>query len=203
MKKRAKSEKKKGIKIIEDLSLARKKRTEKTKKLMKERNFTPKIKKNDKYKVTMSFEDRRLKSIELRNKYKKTKKPENEDLNINNNGKIVYKKQENLIHKNYDNRPVKTDYNLIKDISSVGQGEKKYRKISREQLNKFKHSIDKHFKNREKTNDNFSTTMTKEETLKKNLNRSKSTLLRSISNRKNRLKRKSLKDSENQKMLKI
>jgi hypothetical protein len=101
----------------------------------------------------------------------------------------VYKKQENLINKNYDNRPVKTDYNLIKDISSVGQGEKKYRKISREQLNKFKHSIDKHFKNREKTNDNFSTTMTKEETLKKNLNRSKSTLLRSISNRKNRIKK--------------
>ncbi len=101
----------------------------------------------------------------------------------------VYKKQENLINKNYDNRPVKTDYNLIKDISSVGQGEKKNRKISREQLNKFKHSIDKHFKNREKTNDNFSTTMTKEETLKKNLNRSKSTLLRSISNRKNRIKK--------------
>ena len=127
-------------------------------------------------------------------------KPENYGINkksklMSSNGQKVfpihnvYKKQENLIHKNYDNRPVKTDYNLIKDISSVGQGEKKYRKISREQLNKFKHSIDKHFKNREKTNDNFSTTMTKEETLKKNLNRSKSTLLRSISNRKNRLKK--------------
>ena len=127
-------------------------------------------------------------------------KPENYGINkksklMSSNGQKVfpihnvYKKQENLIHKNYDNRPVKTDYNLIKDISSVNQGEKKYRKISREQLNKFKHSIDKHFKNREKTNDNFSTTMTKEETLKKNLNRSKSTLLRSISNRKNRLKK--------------
>ena len=43
---------------------------------MKEKNFTPKITKNDKYKITMSFEDRRLKSIELRNKYKNAKKPQ-------------------------------------------------------------------------------------------------------------------------------
>ena len=49
---------------------------------MKERNFTPKIIKNDKYKVKMSFEERRLKSIELKNKYKNAKKPEN---NENNN----------------------------------------------------------------------------------------------------------------------
>ena len=81
-KKRAKSEKKKSFKILEDLSLAKKKRTEKTKKLLKERNFTPKIIKNDKYKVKMSFEERRLKSIELKNKYKNAKKPEN---NENNN----------------------------------------------------------------------------------------------------------------------
>ena len=51
---------------------------------MKEKNFTPKITKNDKYKVTMSFEDRRLKSIELRNKYKKAKQPENNNNNENN-----------------------------------------------------------------------------------------------------------------------
>ena len=87
-KKRCYSEKKKGIKIIEDLSLARKRRTEKTKKLMKERNFTPKIKKSDKYKnnITMSFEDRRLKSIELKNKYKKAKNDENK---IKNNDILV------------------------------------------------------------------------------------------------------------------
>ena len=82
--KRPQSEKKKGTKIFEDLSLARKKRTEKTKRLMKEKNFTPKITKNDKYKITMSFEDRRLKSIELRNKYKKAKQPENNNNNENN-----------------------------------------------------------------------------------------------------------------------
>ena len=78
-KKRPYSEKKKGIKIIEDLSLARKRRTEKTKKLLKERNFTPKVKKNDKYKdqITMNFEERRLKSIALKNKYKNNKKEEN------------------------------------------------------------------------------------------------------------------------------
>jgi hypothetical protein len=78
-KKRPYSEKKKGIKIIEDLSLARKRRTDKTKRLMKERNFTPKIRKSDKYKdkVTMSFQDRVLKSIELKNKYKKGKNNDN------------------------------------------------------------------------------------------------------------------------------
>ena len=69
-KKRPYSEKKKGIKIIEDLSLARKRRTEKTKKLLKERNFTHKVKKNDEYKdqITMNIEERRLKYIALKNK---------------------------------------------------------------------------------------------------------------------------------------
>jgi len=107
--KRAKSEKKKGAKIIEDLSLARKKRTEKTKRLMKERNFTPKINKNNKYKITMSFEDRRLKSIELRNKYKNAKKPENDE-NIENNvenilapGEMVrFKENNNQENQNND-----------------------------------------------------------------------------------------------------
>ena len=75
-KKRPNSEKKKGLKIMEDLSLAKKRRTEKTKKLLKERNFTPKVKKNDKYKITMTFEERRLKSIALKNKYKNAKKEE-------------------------------------------------------------------------------------------------------------------------------
>ena len=86
-KKRSYSEKKKGIKIIEDLSLAKKRRTDKTKRLMKERNFTPKIRKSDKYKekVTMSFQDRVLKSIELKNKYKKGK---NNDI-INKNEDIL------------------------------------------------------------------------------------------------------------------
>ena len=81
-KKRSYSEKKRGLKIIEDLSLARKRRTEKTKKLMKERNFTPKIRKSDKYKdqIKMTFEERRLKSIELKNKYKNAKKDENINL---------------------------------------------------------------------------------------------------------------------------
>ena len=61
---------------------------------------------------------------------------------------------------------------------------KKYRKISKEQINKFKNSIDKLFKNKEKKkNDTFSTTVTKDETLNKNLKRSKSTLLKSISRR--------------------
>ena len=86
--KRAKSEKKK-FKILEDLSLAKKKRTDKTKKLMKERNFTPKITKNNKYKITMSFEDRRLKSIELRNKIKNAKKSDNDNNIINNVDNIL------------------------------------------------------------------------------------------------------------------
>ena len=105
--KRPQSEKKKGTKIIEDLSLARKKRTEKTKRLMKEKNFTPKIRKNDKYKITMSFEDRRLKSIELRNKYKKAKPPENNNINNENNiegvlspGEMVRFKENNIQDNN-------------------------------------------------------------------------------------------------------
>ena len=128
MKKRAKSEKKKGIKIIEDLSLARKKRTEKTKKLMKERNFTPKIKKNDKYKVTMSFEDRRLKSIELRNKYKKTKKPENEDLNINNNEAILAP-SEMVRYKENNND---NDNNINNNINENNMNNQNYNSINKE-----------------------------------------------------------------------
>ena len=107
-KKRPYSEKKKGIKIIEDLSLARKRRTEKTKKLMKERNFTPKVKKNDKYKeqITMNFEERRLKSIALKNKYKNNKKEENivNNLAILAPGEMVRFKEnkENNFNDNYD-----------------------------------------------------------------------------------------------------
>ena len=120
--KRAHSEKKKGLKIIEDLSLAKKKRTEKTKRLMKEKNFTPKITKNDKYKVTMSFEDRRLKSIELRNKYKKAKKPENDNIDIQNNaegilapGEMVRFKENNNVENNFiDNLD---NNNINKNIS--------------------------------------------------------------------------------------
>ena len=106
-KKRPYSEKKKGIKIIEDLSLARKRRTEKTKKLMKERNFTPKVKKNDKYKeqITMNFEERRLKSIALKNKYKNNKKEENivNNLAILAPGEMVRFKEnkENNFNDNY------------------------------------------------------------------------------------------------------
>ena len=137
--KRAYSEKKKGIKIIEDLSLARKKRTEKTKRLMKEKNFTPKITKNDKYKVTMSFEDRRLKSIELRNKYKKAKKPENDEIKNNvesilapgemvrfkeinsdqNNNINEYNNTDNIYSKNNEENDKKDDLkNLDKKIES-------------------------------------------------------------------------------------
>ena len=180
MKKRAKSEKKKGIKIIEDLSLARKKRTEKTKKLMKERNFTPKIKKNDKYKVTMSFEDRRLKSIELRNKYKKTKKPENEDININNNEAILapsemvrYKENnndnDNNINNNINENNMKNqNYNSInkepneinniqpeenmKDINLINDNEIEKNKISLMDKIKGEHKIG--FKYRKEENNN-------------------------------------------------
>ena len=124
--KRAHSEKKKGLKIIEDLSLAKKKRTEKTKRLMKEKNFTPKITKNDKYKVTMSFEDRRLKSIELRNKYKKAKKPENGNMDIQNNaegilapGEMVRFKENNNVQNNFidnlDNNNINTNINENND----------------------------------------------------------------------------------------
>ena len=125
--KRAHSEKKKRFKIIEDLSLARKKRTEKTKKLMKEKNFTPKITKNDKYKITMSFEDRRLKSIELRNKYKNAKKPENNINEIQNNiegvlspGEMVRFKENNNANQNMNINNEKKD-NILdnKNINEI------------------------------------------------------------------------------------
>ena len=125
-------------------------------------------------------------------------KPENLNLNkksklMSSNGQKIYpfhglhKNHDinKIIYNNYDNKPIKTDYNLLKDISNLDLNEKKkYRKISKEQINKFKNSIDKLFKNKEKKkNDTFSTTVTKDETLNKNLKRSKSTLLKSISRR--------------------
>ena len=125
-------------------------------------------------------------------------RPENLNLNkksklMSSNGQKIYpfhglhKNHDinKIIYNNYDNKPIKTDYNLLKDISNIELGEKKkYRKISKEQINKFKNSIDKLFKNKEKKkNDTFSTTVTKDETLNKNLKRSKSTLLKSISRR--------------------
>ena len=66
---------------------------------MKERNFTPKIRKSDKYKknITMSFEDRRLKSIELKNKYKKAKKIFIVELNLELN--LLQKKTKKKLKK--------------------------------------------------------------------------------------------------------
>ena len=131
--KRAHSEKKKRFKIIEDLSLARKKRTEKTKKLMKEKNFTPKITKNDKYKITMSFEDRRLKSIELRNKYKNAKRPENNINEIQNNvegvlspGEMVRFKENNNANQNMNINIEKKDNILDNNNINEIQKENKY-----------------------------------------------------------------------------
>ena len=129
-KKRSYSEKKKGIKIIEDLSLARKRRTEKTKKLMKERNFTPKIKKSDKYKdnITMSFEDRRLKSIELKNKYKKAKNDENKKKNIElvlSPGEMVRFKENNNYNNNndiYNNEGKGEDKNVENNQYNIKEG---------------------------------------------------------------------------------
>ena len=126
-KKRSYSEKKKGIKIIEDLSLARKRRTEKTKKLMKERNFTPKIKKTDKYKdnIKMSFEDRRLKSMELKNKYKKAKNDENKIKNIElvlTPGEMVRFKENNNFNNNndiYNNEGKGEDKNVENDQYNI------------------------------------------------------------------------------------
>ena len=144
--KRAYSEKKKGIKIIEDLSLARKKRTEKTKRLMKEKNFTPKITKNDKYKVTMSFEDRRLKSIELRNKYKKAKKPENDNVQNNIEGILapgeMVRFKENINQDNNDNN--KLENNVNNDINSQNLSEKDnniYDKLNMDKQNIEKNDI--------------------------------------------------------------
>ena len=116
-KKRSYSEKKKGIKIIEDLSLARKRRTDKTKRLMKERNFTPKIRKSDKYKdkVTMSFQDRVLKSIELKNKYKKGKNNDDNKLKNNNNEDILSPGE---MVRFIDKNDINKDNNKISEIEN-------------------------------------------------------------------------------------
>ena len=76
---------------------------------MKEKNFTPKIRKNDKYKITMSFEDRRLKSIELRNKYKKAKPPENNNINNENNLEGVLSPGEMVRFKENNNQDDNND----------------------------------------------------------------------------------------------
>ena len=94
---------------------------------MKEKNFTPKITKNDKYKITMSFEDRRLKSIELRNKYKNAKRPENNINEIQNNvegvlspGEMVRFKENNNINQNMNINNEKKD-NILdnKNINEI------------------------------------------------------------------------------------
>ena len=145
-KKRPFSEKKKGIKIIEDLSLAKKRRTEKTKKLMKERNYTPKIRKNDKYKdhITMTFEERRLKSIALKNKYKNAKKEEENPINnidILAPGEMVRFKENNLNDNsnnfNFDNKNTESD--KIKDNIKINDNIED----EKEKINNLKNNIEK------------------------------------------------------------
>lgn len=161
MKKRAFSEKKKGIKIIEDLSLARKRRTDKTKRLMKEKNFTPKIRKSDKYKdkVTMSFEDRRLKSIQLKNKYKKAK---NDEDNKMKNNKVILAPSEMV--RFVDNK--NDDYNNNSNILNNNDNGKKmdiseldsYKKINKTEFNN-----DNNNNNGEEENYSFSNNINKKE----------------------------------------
>ena len=56
----------------------------------------------------MSFEDRRLKSIELRNKYKNAKKPENDE-NIENNVENILAPGEMVRFKENNNQDKETD----------------------------------------------------------------------------------------------
>ena len=173
--KRAKSEKKKGAKIIEDLSLARKKRTEKTKRLMKERNFTPKINKNNKYKITMSFEDRRLKSIELRNKYKNAKKPENDE-NIENNvenilapGEMVrFKENNNQENQNNDIN----EYNNINIENKDKENDNDHDKLNMDKNNEENNDI-KHEENLKESKDNNNYESINSEPFKNQINENK------------------------------
>ena len=173
--KRAKSEKKKGPKIIEDLSLARKKRTEKTKRLMKERNFTPKINKNNKYKITMSFEDRRLKSIELRNKYKNAKKPENEE-NIQNNAENILAPGEMVRFKENNNQENQNneinEYNNINIENKDKENDNNYDKLNLDKNNEENNDI-KPEENLKESKDNNNYESTNSEPFKNQINENK------------------------------
>ena len=173
--KRAKSEKKKGPKIIEDLSLARKKRTEKTKRLMKERNFTPKINKNNKYKITMSFEDRRLKSIELRNKYKNAKKPENEE-NIQNNAENILAPGEMVRFKENNNQENQNneinEYNNINIENKDKENDNNYDKLNLDENNEENNDI-KPEENLKESKDNNNYESTNSEPFKNQINENK------------------------------
>ena len=142
-KKRSYSEKKKGIKIIEDLSLARKRRTDKTKRLMKERNFTPKIRKSDKYKdkVTMSFQDRVLKSIELKNKYKKGK---NNDINNKLKTEDIMSPDEmvRFVDKNDINKDRKEDDELYKKVNNTEYNNENMNKDNKKESDNYSFSND-------------------------------------------------------------
>ena len=151
-KKRSYSEKKKGIKIMEDLSLAKKRRTEKTKKLLKERNYTPKIKKSDKYKdhIKMTFEERRLKSIALKNKYKNAKKEENpiNNVEILAPGEMCrFKENNNYNNLNYDNKNVEN--------SEIGQNENIRINNNFEDEKEKINNLDNNIENNEHFDENF------------------------------------------------
>ena len=60
-------------KLYNESSTNRIKKEEKIKKYLDELKFTPNIEVNDKYKIKSSFEERRLKSIELKAKLKRDK----------------------------------------------------------------------------------------------------------------------------------
>ena len=173
--KRAKSEKKKGPKIIEDLSLARKKRTEKTKRLMKERNFTPKINKNNKYKITMSFEDRRLKSIGLGNKYKNAKKPENEE-NIQNNAENILAPGEMVRFKENNNQENQNneidEYNNINIENKDKENDNDHDKLNMDKNNEENNDI-KPEENLKESKDNNNYESTNSEPFKNQINENK------------------------------
>ena len=139
-----KTKHKKEFRIMEDLSLARKKRTEKTKLLMKENNFTPKVNKN-KFKIKMSFEERRQKSIDLKKKYRgevhkyEFKKNKNEEEVILHPGELVRYKNKNDEDENNNtmklNKTADGDFYNIKEDEIIRSSIKTEKKLNENENN--------------------------------------------------------------------
>ena len=142
---------------------------------MKERNFTPKINKNNKYKITMSFEDRRLKSIELRNKYKNAKKPENEE-NIQNNAENILAPGEMVRFKENNNQENQNneinEYNNINIENKDKENDNNYDKLNLDENNEENNDI-KPEENLKESKDNNNYESTNSEPFKNQINENK------------------------------
>ena len=160
-------------KLYNDSNMNKIKRDERVRDYMNEFSFQPTITNNEKYKVKSSFEERRLKSIDMKKKYKKQK--EEEELKIIELSKINNKSgnklnEKEIVNRLYGKEVAKIKEKIKKEKKEKDIEEKKkhvidWKKVKKEYNEKYPEGDDykRHLEKRKQMFQRYNETRQKEE----------------------------------------